>query len=252
MNEEQAVSRVLVIIPAYNEERHIGKVLDGILRLRNPLPSIDLLVIDDGSKDRTSRIARTKYVDVVRHSENIGEEGAIQTGFDYALKHKYEFVIKLDADGQHEPLETLKVLNPLLKNEADVVIGSRLAGYSEPLLFRLGRAFCSTLISFLLQQRISDPTSGFKGRNRAAVEYSRRLYLTTRSLHNDLVNDIEELLLYSKKKMRIKEVSVNMNERQKVSRVYCSFALLKFPFTLLLTIAKCLFVARAYKVHMGD
>jgi len=244
MGWEQAMSKVLVIIPAYNEERHIGKVLDGILRLRDSISGLDLLVIDDGSQDRTGRIARTKHVDVVRHGKNIGEEGAIQTGFDYALKHKYEYVVKLDADGQHQPSEALKVLNPLLKDEADVVIGSRLAGYPEPLLFKLGRVFCSTLISFLLRQRISDPTSGFKGRNRAAVEYSRRLYLTTRSLHNDLVNDIEELLLYSKEKMRIKEVAVNMNKRHITSKVYFSFALLKFPLVLFSAIGKCLFMTR--------
>jgi len=238
------MSKVLIIIPAYNEEKYLGGVLDRTLRLRDTIPNLDLLVIDDGSKDYTAEIARSKHVEVIRHGNNAGEEAAIQTGFDYALKHNYDFVIKLDGDGQHNPSETLKILDPLLKNEADIVIGSRTSAYSEQLLFKFGRTFSANLISFLIQKPIKDPTSGFKGRNRAAVKFSRRIYLTTKWLHNDLVNDIEELFLYSKKKARIKEVPVDMNERKKVSKCYFSYRLLTFPFILLLTLLKSFVVAR--------
>lgn len=238
------MSKVMIVIPAYNEENCLGSVLDRTLRLKDIIPNLDLLVIDDGSEDGTAEIARSRRVKVIRHTKNLGEEGAIQTGFSYALKHNYDFVIKVDGDGQHDPSETLKILDPLLKNEADVVIGSRLPSYSEQLLFRLGRVFSSKLISFLLRKIITDPTSGFKGRNRAAVKFSRMIYSTTKSLRNDMVNDIEELLLYSKKKMRIKEVLVNMNEREKVSGCYFSFGLFKFPFVLLLTIFKSFLTAR--------
>lgn len=232
------MSKVLIIIPAYNEEKYLGSVLDSTLRLRNTISNLDLLVIDDGSKDYTAEIARSKHVEVIRHRNNAGEEAAIQTGFDYALKHNYDFVLKLDGDGQHNPSDTLKILDPLLKNEADVVIGSRTPGYSEQLLFKLGRAFCSKLISFLIRKPVRDATSGFKGRNRAAVKFSRMIYSTTKCLHNDMVNDIEELLLYSKKKTRIKEVPVNMNGRKKASTCYFSFRFFKFPFVLLSTIIK--------------
>ena len=252
MGEGWIMSKILLIIPAYNEENHIGSVLDRALSLKELYSSLDLLVIDDGSEDCTAEIARAKGVDVVRHDENGGEEAAIQTGFDYALKHNYDFVVKLDGDGQHIPSEVTKILDPLCKNEADVVVGSRLSGYSELLLFKLGRTFCSIMVSLLLRKKIADPTSGLKGRNHLAVKYSRMLYTTTKSLHNDMVNDIEELLWYSKKKMRIKEVVVKMNRREEASKCYCSTRMLKFPFVLFITILRSLLTVtpqRSYKRH---
>jgi len=237
------VSKVLIIIPAYNEEKSIGNVLDGILQLRDSMSDPDILVMDDGSKDATARVALSKHVNVIKHAENHGEEGAIQTGFDYAMRHNYDYVVKLDADGQHEPSEISKILDPLLKNEADVIIGSRLEDYPEPLLFRIGRLFCSSLVSVLIRKRISDPTSGFKARSLRAVKYSRALYLATEFLHNDLVNDIEELILYSKKKMRIKEVPINMNKREYASKIYASRRLLEFPFIFFLAISKSFFAS---------
>ena len=242
MGEGWVMSKVLLVIPAYNEEKYIGSVLDRALSLIESYSSWNLLVVDDGSKDRTCEIAKAKGVDVIGHGENAGEEAAIQTGFDYALKHDYDFVVKLDGDGQHNPLEVAKIVDPLLKNEADVVVGSRLSGYSEPLLFKLGRTFCSIVVSFLVGKKIADPTSGLKGRNHKAVKYSRMLYLTTKSLHNDMVNDIEELLWYAKKHIRVKEVVVEMNRREEASKCYFSTKLLKFPFVLFLTIYKCLLV----------
>lgn len=236
--------KVLLVIPAYNEEKHLGSVLDRILRLGESRSNWDILVVDDGSEDRTAEIARSRRVNVIRHAENGGEEAAIQTGFNYALKHDYDFVIKLDGDGQHEPSEIDRILDPLLKNEADVVVGSRLAGYSEPLLFKLGRTFSSMMVSFLLRKKIADTTSGLKGRTRMAVKYSRMLYLTNGNLHNDMVNDIEELLWYAKKHMRIKEIEVKMNGRDGASKCYFKTKLLKFPFVLFITLFKCL-LARA-------
>lgn len=227
------MSRVLFVVPAYNEEEYIGSVLDRALSLIESHSNWDLLVVDDGSNDSTAEIIRAKGVNVIRHRENFGEEAAIQTGFDYALKHNYDFVVKFDADGQHNPLDVTKILNPLLKNEADVVIGSRISSYFEPLPLKLGRAFCSMVISLLIGRLVADPTSGFKGRNRAAIKYSRLLYLTTNRLHNDMVNDIEELILYSNRKMRIKEVPVNMNRSERASKCYSSFGLFKFPLVLL-------------------
>lgn len=230
---------VLVIIPAYNEEKRIDDVLTRTLLLKRLYSNLDVMVIDDGSKDGTAEIAKSKNVITIRHKKNQGEEGAIQTGFQYALDHGYEFVVKIDADGQHIPEEITKILRPLLRNEADVVIGSRVAAYLEkPRLFRLGRVVCAVLFAFVTQKKISDTTSGFKARNRTAFRYSRMQYLRTRDLHSDMVNDIEELILYSKRKMRIREVSVNMNKRENASKCYFSYRLLKFPFVFLATLTK--------------
>ncbi|UCE29035.1 MAG: glycosyltransferase family 2 protein [Candidatus Bathyarchaeota archaeon] len=230
------MSKGLFIIPAYNEEKHIDSVLDDALSLRESYPRWDLLVVDDGSIDSTAKIARAKGVNVIEHKENGGEEAAIQTGFDYAIKHDYDFVVKFDGDGQHNPLEVARILNPLLRNEADVVIGSRVSSYPEPLLFKIGRTFCSVFVSFFARRLVADPTSGFKGRNRAAIKHSRMFYSVANRLHNDMVNDIEELILYSMKKMRIKEVPVNMNGNGGVSKCYFSIRLFKFPIVLFSTV----------------
>lgn len=235
--------KVLIIVPAYNEEKNIVDVISGILQLQKLFSNMDLIVIDDGSKDRTAQIAESKGVKVIMHAQNLGEEGAIQTGFTYALKHGYDHVVKIDADGQHEVMSIPHILKPLVENRADVVIGARSKDYRELQIFKLGRVFCSILISVLTRKRITDPTSGFKGRSRSAVRYSRHIYTTTELFHDDTVNDLEEILLYFRRGFKIIEVPIRMKERKEISKCYFSRRLIGFPPKLLSAIIKCL----AYK-----
>src|SRR5512134_3500747 len=114
--------RVLVIVPAHNEEASLPTTLD---ELRRTAPGRDVLVVDDGSRDGTAQVARERGVPVVSHPVNLGVGGALQTGFRWALRHGYDVGVQLDADGQHDPAFLEALLAPVLGGTCDVSIGSR-------------------------------------------------------------------------------------------------------------------------------
>ncbi|ACS89077.1 glycosyltransferase family 2 protein [Thermococcus sibiricus] len=127
--------KTLIVIPAYNEELTIGSVVALAKKFG------DVLVVDDGSFDRTSEIAREAGAVVIRHEVNKGKGQALRTGFEYALSKEYDVVVTLDADGQHNPDEIPLLLEPIVKGKADLVIGSRYLNGSKkkiPLYRRLG------------------------------------------------------------------------------------------------------------------
>ncbi len=153
--------RTLIIIPAYNEELTIGSVV-ALARKYG-----DVLVVDDGSSDRTSEIAQNAGAIVVKHETNMGKGAALRTGFDYALANGYDAAVCLDADGQHNPGEIPKLLEPILKDEADMVIGSRFldgAKKSIPLYRRLGLWILNTTTNASLNGnlKVTDSQSGFR------------------------------------------------------------------------------------------
>jgi len=174
MNTDKAAGKVLIVIPAYNE----GKTLEGLTaEIRRLFPLLDILVVDDGSR-RPQRISGGAKL--IRHPFNLGDGAARQSGFLYALRHGYDFVIHLDADGQHLPAEIPSVLQPLQDGQADVVVGSRFLGrcnYKVPFLRRVGMRLFSLVCSLVVRRRITDPTNGFRGLNRRALElYTRGFY----------------------------------------------------------------------------
>ena len=231
---------VLVVIPAYNEEKNIGAVLDELLELRrHHYVEFDILVVDDGSTDRTGQIASSKGAIVIRHEKNLGEEAGIQTGLEYALRNGYDAVIKIDGDGQHDPRDILNVLWTL-KQGFDLVIGVRQRDYKELLLFKLGRYFCNLLTSILLGTRVHDVTSGFYGFSKVSAILFRKIYEQTNMLKSDLTNNIERLVLAKRGGLSIKEILVNMRSRAEPSKCYVSLNLLLFPFILIKSFIKCL------------
>ncbi|NWF93014.1 MAG: glycosyltransferase family 2 protein [Syntrophaceae bacterium] len=162
--------RVLVIIPAYNEEGAIREVVQGV---KNHLPRADVLVVNDGSRDRTSDIARENGALVLDLPFNLGIGGAMQAGYKYAFQKGYEVAIQVDGDGQHDPKEIPKLLNALEEREVDMVIGSRFIGDSEfksSRMRRIGISIFSRVISWIVGQKITDPTSGFRAANRKAIQ----------------------------------------------------------------------------------
>src|SRR5215208_5972218 len=134
-----ATLRRVAIVPARNEEGAIGGV---VREIRAFDPGLDVVVIDDGSTDRTAAVAAAAGAHVVRLPFNLGIGGAVQTGFRYALAHGFELAVRLDGDGQHEAYELAKVIEPILAGEADIVVGSRFAArdghYKGPLPRRVG------------------------------------------------------------------------------------------------------------------
>ena len=234
--------KVLIVMPAWNEEECIGGVLDEI---KSGYSDLAILVVDDGSEDATAKIARGKGAEVISHSENMGVVAAIQTGRIYALNHGYDFIVFCDADGQHNPSDIGRIIAPLTRGEADFVIGSReLGSYigHESLLLKLPRYFCSAVTSLLVWKRIRDTTSGFKGWNREVIEYLKTVYETSDKLHLSTTNDIEEILLASKKGAKISEVPVKMLAREGESEIYATRNLLRFftvfPWHLIRTVCR--------------
>lgn len=156
--------RVLISIPAYNEGKNIvstvKKVKQAIGR-RN----WDILVINDGSKDNTAELAGGMRVNVVSHPFNMGYGVAIQTGYKYALENKYDALVQIDADGQHDPKYVDKMLEALDNYKADVVIGSRFkerTGYKAPFVRRMGMIFFSFIVDRVTGMNITDSTSGYQ------------------------------------------------------------------------------------------
>ena len=199
--------RKLAIVPAYNEEGMVAKVVRDIKRAD---PSFDVVVIDDGSTDGTVREAETTEATVIRLPFNVGIGGAMQTGFKYALNNDYDLAVQVDGDGQHKT-EYLDELIAALQTEgqADMVCGSRFLedpGYKVPIGRRIGNLIFSVVLTLIVRQRITDPTSGFRMTNRRGIE------LFARDYPHDYP-EVEAILMLNAHRLRIHEVPVRMNAR---------------------------------------
>lgn len=160
--------KILAIVPAYNESGNIGRTVRQIRQQGN----VDILVINDGSLDDTAQEALEAGALVLSLPFNLGIGAAVQTGFQYARTHGYEAAVQIDGDGQHDPAYLEKILNPILKDEAEMVIGSRFlekAGFQSSFSRRVGINFFVHLINTLTGVRINDPTSGFRAFNRNTI-----------------------------------------------------------------------------------
>jgi glycosyltransferase involved in cell wall biosynthesis len=171
MNWNRGESRALIIIPAYREASRIGQVVRGI---RQHVPNVDILVIDDGSGDGTAARATEAGATVVSHTYNMGYGAAVQTGFKYAQRHNYDYVVQMDGDGQHEPLCVSDLLAAVKRPDVDIAMGSRwlgLAEYNGPLLRKFGKFFFGFLASRLTRHEVTDPTTGFQALSKEVVAF---------------------------------------------------------------------------------
>ena len=204
--------RVLVIVPAFNEQETIGDVVGSVAA---ELPEADLVVINDGSRDKTAEVAEALGARVISHPYNLGIGASMQTGFKYALRYGYDVAVQVDADGQHPPSEIKNLVGPLERGEAKVVIGSRflsdgraeLGAYRPSLARGAGIALFSRLVSFILGEKITDTTSGFRA---SSVEVIR--FLSTN--YPEDYPEVEALVLLHKKGFAIMEVPVKMEKRK--------------------------------------
>lgn len=157
-----------MIVPAWNEEDSVGRT---IAEIQSTYPDIDILVVDDGSADRTAERAVAAGATVARLPFNLGVGGAMRTGYRYALRHGYDVAVQIDADGQHDPA----FLAPLLRrlDDADIVIGARFARDGDPYRVRGPRRWAMVLLAKVLSRigrtRLTDTTSGFRAANRRAI-----------------------------------------------------------------------------------
>jgi len=199
--------RVLLLIPAFNEEDNLGALLDELKAAR---VDGDVLVVDDGSSDHTRAIACAAGATVVSHSENRGYGAALVSGYAHALANGYETVVQLDGDGQHDPAQVDTLLDALAADGADMVLGSRMlpgGGHRTSLPRHLGIYFFVWLGRRLMARPITDPTSGFWAMNRRAVEF------LARNTPNDYP-DLNVLLALHRSNIRVLEVPVVMRPRR--------------------------------------
>ena len=198
----------IAIVPAYNEEKTIGAVL---AELKESCPDFDILVVDDGSTDRTAEVARTvPGARVISLPVNVGIGGAVQTGFIYARRHGCDLAVQVDADGQHKPSEVRLILDPILKGEADMVVGSRFmekGGYRGRIWRRLGIGMFYLTNRLLLGERITDSTSGFRAYNGRAIALASEAY-------PDDYPEPEAIYIFKRNGLRIREVPVQMGDRR--------------------------------------
>lgn len=198
--------RTLIIIPAYNEEES----LPGVVRdLMKNMPSADVLVVNDGSRDATSQVARNLSVMVLNLPFNLGIGGAMQAGYLYAERNAYDLAVQFDGDGQHLAAEISKLIGPIAAGKADLVVGSRFlvsGGYRTPLFRKMGIWIFSFVLSRILGMVITDSTSGFRAANRRVIEFFAHTY-------PDDYPEVEALVLLHKIDLRVAEVPVAMQER---------------------------------------
>ena len=198
--------RVIVVIPSYCEEKTIGTVVRSI---RESFP-YDILVVNDGSPDDTGEVARKAGAIVLDLPCNLGIGGAVQTSFLYAISHGYDAVVRLDGDGQHEPADITRLLEPLRNGTADAVIGSRFLGeaaYHAPLFRKLGIRFFRFLVNMFTGYKITDPTSGFFAINRRLTQFYATQYPSD-------YPEVDSYILMYRLKVRAIEVPVRMYERE--------------------------------------
>jgi glycosyltransferase involved in cell wall biosynthesis len=220
-------ARVLVIVPAHDEEASLGRTLE---ETRAAAPDVDLLVVDDGSHDGTGEVARRLGVPVVRHAVNLGVGGALQTGFRYAVEQGYDIGVQLDADGQHDPRFLPALLKPVLDGVADVSIGSRYvtrSGYRAPVARRLGMVMFSAVVRLALGSSIHDTTSGFRA-------YGRRVMVLCQHDFPKDFPDAPLLILLARRGFRLTEVPVTMRERRAGQSFYTLGKSLYYPYKNLL------------------
>jgi len=203
--------RIAVIIPCYNEEKNIGNVIRAISEInKNAVFELFPVVINDHSTDSTSQIAMKEKCVVLNLAVNLGIGGAVQTGFKYAVENNFDMAIQLDGDGQHPAAEIFKITGPVLSGNADIVIGSRFItgeGFQSSFIRRIGIRFFKHLIKLFTGQKIFDTTSGFRAFNRKALEIVAAEY-------PDDYPEPVSIITFSRHDLRIKEVQVEMKERQ--------------------------------------
>jgi glycosyltransferase involved in cell wall biosynthesis len=218
---------IYVLIPAYNEENSIGNVIEGLKKLDMDL---EIIVVDDGSKDSTRDVAMKAGALVVRHAVNLGQWAALRTAFMISLLDNAEIVITMDADGQHCPENLLTIATPVLKGEADLVIGSRFLDANKPdmqIHRYYGIKFFNVLLAFITGLKLSDCTCGYKAYR------GKILYSLLPLLKENQYGALESLILASRRRARICErpiISIRSNRTTK--------GRLRYAFTLFRTILK--------------
>jgi glycosyltransferase involved in cell wall biosynthesis len=227
--------RCLIIVPAFNESRSVGKL---VRRLNRALPQYDVLVVDDGSTDDTAAAVPLGAATVLSMPFNLGIGGAMQAGYRYAALHGYDVAVQCDGDGQHRPMEVLRLVRHMLETNADLVVGSRFLEkrrYRQDVFRMTGSHVLGWLIRLLTGMRVTDCTSGFRAISRDVIGAFSHWY-------PEDYPEPEVILLLKRAGFRIEEVPVRMRQRRtgasSISLLQGTFYVLKVAVCVLLDMAR--------------
>ena len=201
--------RVLLIIPAYNEEANILKTCNKIKEFSK---EVEFVVINDGSKDKTLKILEDNNLNHINLINNLGIGGAVQTGYKYAYQKGYDIAIQFDGDGQHDITYIPDICEPIIKGKANMVIGTRYldkssSKFQSTFMRRLGSTIISFFIKICTGKKITDPTSGFRAVDKKIIAEFANEYPTE-------YPEPESTVCMLCKKYKVTEVPVSMNERE--------------------------------------
>lgn len=194
-----------MIIPAFNEESNIRQLIGELKKLE-----VDIIVINDKSTDNTLEVLRELKVNYIDLPCNLGIGGAVQTGYTYGVRNGYDIAVQVDGDGQHNPQYLLKIIAPIINEDADMIIGSRYInkeGFQSTTIRRIGIKYFSMLIKLLTGIKITDPTSGFRACNLKVMNYFANYYPTD-------YPEPESIVALLRQNYKVLEVPVTMSERR--------------------------------------
>jgi len=197
----------LIIIPAYNEEDNLKKLINNIKKYA---PSFDYIIVNDCSTDNTAEVCRVNNYNYISLPINLGIGGCVQTGYKYAYQNGYDYAVQVDGDGQHNPEYLKSLMDKILEENIDFVIGSRFiekSGFQSTLSRRIGITFLSKLIEFTTGTEVKDVTSGFRLGNREIIKCFAKSYPRD-------YPEPESIVTLKRKGFNIVEVPVEMLERQ--------------------------------------
>ena len=234
--EAENSTKILIVVPAFNESGNVAQTIREIKAL--PIPT-DVVVIDDGSSDATASEAEQAGAPVIVLPFNLGIGGAVQTGFQYALQKGYTTVVQVDGDGQHDVRYLPDLLNPVSTQQIDMVIGSRflqpLAGYQSSFIRRIGIHFFARLISFLIREPVTDPTSGFRAYGRRAIDIFAESYPQD-------YPEPESIVVAKRQGLVLCEVPVEMRKRfhghSSIRYLWTLYYMIKVTLAILLSMLK--------------
>ncbi len=238
------MTKVLIIIPAFNEAGNVGAAVDQVRRSSVPC---DILVVDDGSTDTTAQEARAHKAVVLSLPFNLGIGGAVQTGFKYAREHGYDIAVQIDGDGQHDASYLARLIEPIERQQADLVIGSRFLapsdGFKSTFTRRVGIRFFVSLINMLTATKITDPTSGFRA-------YSRKMIASFAMYYPHDFPEPEAVVVAKRANAVILEIPVVMRARQ--GGVSSIGSIKSLYYMLKVTVAILLHMIRRRERHEND
>lgn len=202
-------SRILLIIPAYNEEKNIINTVNSIKENKE---NYDYIVINDGSKDNTLKVLQDNNINHINLIQNLGIGGAVQTGYKYAYYNGYDIAVQFDGDGQHDVNYVKNICQPIIDGNANICIGSRYldnstSKFKSTFMRRLGKNIISIMLRIFIREKVTDPTSGFRAVDKNIIKLFAEDYPTD-------YPEPESLVTLNKAGFKIMEVPVSMNERK--------------------------------------